>query len=191
MMNWETEDALDDDSTTIEKKCHRFIFREMFIYHYEQEGVRIPIYPVTEEICCCNYHTRTFYSPYQDINVQFSQDSRLLAYYYKDSIYIVRTSDGSLLKRFFLGRQFSMHINNILFVSESHVLVCDSMFLFVFNVKTNDIEHAICLSQNDEVHFLPFSKIEGEPLTLIATNKFPPDKISQIVFHNLVLENNR
>jgi hypothetical protein len=183
MMNWETSrlkpeyaGILEDTLETPPENYDTFItYRELFLYHYERAQESIPIYPLAEKMCHCQG-----YFSIQDEAFQFSQDGRLLAYHYKDSIFLVKTSDGSLFKRCSLTIKL---INiNILFVSECYIIMYGENVLFVFNVQTNEIEHSICLPR----YFyekLTFLKGLGEPFTLLCNAGY--GNVSHVVFHNL------
>jgi hypothetical protein len=157
----------------------------MFLYHYERAQESIPIYPLAEKICHCIDHVASG-SEYEA--AKFSQDGRLLAYDYKDSIFVVNTSDGSLFKRWsFGGHLLLMRGMGILLVSECYIILfdrrlCCRRFLFV---QTNEIEHRICIpfpSVPNDLSLYP--KEAGKPLTLLLKDYH---KLSQLVFHNLEL----
>jgi hypothetical protein len=186
-----TSTFTDKDGNTLERMnwetgFNTFIYREMFLYHYERAQESIPIYPLAEKICYCSgYEVRANVSEYEA--AKFSQDGCLLAYRYKNSIFVVNTSDGSLFKRCsFDGNLFLLRGIDILLVSECYIILCDRSFLFVINVQTNEIEHRICLPNpllsND---LSPYPKEVGKPLTLLLKDDF--NKLSQLVFHYLEL----
>jgi hypothetical protein len=186
-----TSTFTDKDDNTLERMnwktgFNTFTYREMFLYHYDRAQGSIPIYPLaeTENICHCNV---TYGNVSENEAANFSQDCRLLAYYYKNSIFVVNTSDGSLFKCCSFGRDLLYFPRMyILLVSECYIILCDSCFLFVINVQTNEIQHRICLPHllrpND---FSPYPKEAGKPLTLLLKDDF--NKLSQLVFHNLEL----
>jgi hypothetical protein len=202
-MNWKTTrvissrrkpgDArnLEERLETTLKKYDIFTYREMFLYHYDHAQESIPIYPLAERICHCGQIVASEnVSEYEA--AKFSQDGCRLAYDYKNSIFVVNTSDGSLFKRWSLGGDLLLMPGmDILLVSECYIILCDRRlsnrsFLFVINVQTNEIEHRICLPLPSLPNDLsPYPKEAGKPLTLLLKDDF--NKLSQLVFHNLEL----
>jgi hypothetical protein len=181
--------SLEERLETTSKQYDTFTYREMLLYHYERAQESIPIYPLAEKLCHCSLYVASDYvSEYEA--AKFSQDGRLLAYHYKDSIFVVNTSDGSLFKRCSFanpivlgigGVEFSTLHLTILFVSERYIIMHRRSVLFVFNVQTNDIEHSICLSR---YFYKPtFLKGVGEPFTLLYNADC--GNVSHVVFHNL------
>jgi hypothetical protein len=121
--------------------------------------------------------------------VHFFKDGRLLAYHYKDSIFVVKTSDGSLYNRCsFAGNLMLSQVSDIVLVSECYVIMRDANFLFVINVQTNDIKHRICLPRFIfPKHLSMFPKQVGQPFTLLVKHITPFNDVhvSHLVFHNL------
>jgi hypothetical protein len=76
------------------------------------------------------------------------------------------------------------YVIDICFVSESHILICDTIFLFVFNVQTNEIEHRICLPRRPVKHLWMLPKQVGKQLTLLA-QVFFLNNVSQLIFQNI------
>jgi hypothetical protein len=102
--------------------------------------------------------------------VQFSQDGRLLAYHYKDSIFLVKTSDGSLCKRIFLGNTIeNSHILKIVLVSETYLVIYDNdvSILFFINVQNNEIEHRFYFLSQLTDKMTVFQHQEGMPSTFV------------------------
>jgi hypothetical protein len=175
--------SLEEYIETSSKQYHTFTYREIFLYHYERAQESIPIYPLAEKTChCCCYDSIVE-------AVQFFKDGRLLAYHYKDSIFVVKTSDGSLYKRCsFAANVMLTQVSDIVLVSECYVIMCYIRFLFVINVQTNEIKHRICLPHfilPKNLSVLP--KQVGQPFTLRVKHITPfiDVHVSHLVFHNL------
>jgi hypothetical protein len=159
-------------------------FRLMNLRHHDDVDLQIPISPVTERVCHCSSidQKNPGYQP-----VQFTQDGLLLAYHYKDFIYIVNTLDGTLFKRVFLGSIsfVNHHIHSILFLSETYLLIYDFNSLFLINVQTNEIEYRFCIPQNLGKMFIPLSRRDGKPFMLHATDAPSYNCVFQYEFKNL------
>ncbi|XP_031553833.1 uncharacterized protein LOC116290859 isoform X2 [Actinia tenebrosa] len=161
--------------------------QELLLYHYARAEGLNSIYPFTlvEKMSEPPFHQSPRESNVED--VIHSEDGHLLAYHHKNSIFIVNTSDGSLLKKW-ASDVFSLECPNFLFLSRSYLVITDLNFMSVINVQTDRVEHRIYLPYPafpaNSKQYLLLPEEDGKSFNLIS-NHF--HEVSRLVFHNLNL----
>ncbi|XP_031555961.1 uncharacterized protein LOC116292746 [Actinia tenebrosa] len=118
----------------------------------------------------------------------FSSDGLFLAFFWYDSIFVVRTLDGSLHKRVWLSRSMAIHDAKFLLVSEALIILHFFTSLLgavvVISLKTSEIKHMFCVPQDiGNLHVIP--PRQGEQLTLLTDYDEESKCISKYVFQNL------
>ncbi|XP_031552541.1 uncharacterized protein LOC116289738 [Actinia tenebrosa] len=186
LMNWRKS----VDVFRTQSKAHDiYTYREILLYHYDRTKQPIRIYPLAKKMCSCQFLCYSITNIDEVVHV--SEDGCLLAYHYKDSIFIVNTSDGSLFKRWAFD-VLTVSWLDILFVSRSYLVISDMSVMFVINLQTEEIEHRIYLPypafQNSKQYLL-VPEEDGKSFNSISShfnNSFY--EVSRLVFHNLNLQ---